>query len=99
MNQVIHKPILTEKAMQKNESKEYQFYVDPRSNKFEIKKAVEDMFEVEVKNVRTARIKGKVKVRFTKQGLMKGRHALRKKAYVQLTSDSDPIELVSGVEE
>jgi len=99
MNQIIHKPILTEKAMRNNEKKEYQFYVDPSANKLEIQKAIEEMFEVQVKNVRTARIKGKAKVRYTRQGLMKGRFALRKKAYVQLTKDSEPIELVSGVED
>ena len=73
-----------------NEDGEYQFYVDPKSNKMQIKKAVEDFF-----NVRTANIKGKKSVRYTKKGLMRGQTPLRKKAYVKLKEGYE-IDLVSG---
>ena len=53
------------------------------------------MFEVEVKSVRTARIKGKNKSRFTRKGLMRGTTPLKKKAYITLHEGFE-IELVSG---
>lgn len=95
MISIVRKPILTEKGMSKNGEREYHFYVDPSANKIQIKKAVEDMFEVEVDAVRTANVKGKRSARFTKKGLMRGQTALRKKAYVKL-KEGHEIELVSG---
>lgn len=95
MLQVIKKPVITEKAMKLSAMGQYVFQVDPNSNKIEIKKAVEEMFEVEVKSVRTLRVKGKVKVRMTRRGMMRGVAPLRKKAYVTL-KEGHQIELVSG---
>ena len=95
MISIIKKPILTEKGMSKNGEREYHFYVDPSANKLQIKKAVELMFEVAVDDVRTANIKGKRSVRMTKKGLMRGKTALRKKAFVKL-KEGHEIELVSG---
>lgn len=95
---LIRKPILTEKAMQGSEDRKYQFYVDPAANKIEIKRAVEQMFDVEVDKVNTANVKGKVKKRFTKRGLMAGKGALRKKAYVTL-KEGHEIDIVSGTGE
>jgi large subunit ribosomal protein L23 len=95
MISIIRKPILTEKGMSKSGEREYQFYVEPTANKLQIKKAVEAMFEVVVDNVRTANIKGKRSARYTKKGLMRGKTALRKKAYVKL-KEGHEIELVSG---
>ncbi|MDC1068057.1 50S ribosomal protein L23 [Candidatus Kapabacteria bacterium] len=95
---LIRKPILTEKAMQGTEERKYQFYVDPKANKIEIKKAVEHMFDVKVDKVNTANVKGKVKKRFTKRGLMVGKAALRKKAYVTLQEGFE-IDIVSGAGE
>ncbi len=57
---VIKAPVLTEKtseAMQ--DANTYTFVVDRRANKFEIKRAVERLFEVKVDKVRTAVRKGK----------------------------------------
>ncbi len=81
--------------MRLTEQNQYVFEVDPRSNKIEIKKEIEEMFEVKVKSVRTARIKGKRKVRMTRNGLMRGHTPLKKKAYVTL-HEGHTIELVSG---
>ena len=75
---------------------QYVFEVYPAANKIEIKKAIEEMFEVNVISVRTASIKGKVKRRFTRTGLMSGRTKLRKKAYVTLKA-GDQIEIVAGI--
>lgn len=57
---VIKSPCLTEKS---NLLQELQgtvvFKVDPRANKHEIKRAVEDLFDVKVSQVRTAKVMGK----------------------------------------
>lgn len=95
MLQIIRKPVITEKAMKKTQDGQYVFQVDPNANKIEIKKALEEMFEVNVVSVRTARIKGKLKVRMTRRGVMRGRTALVKKAYISL-KEGQTIELVSG---
>lgn len=95
---VLKRPIITEKGMSLAESRQYVFEVDTRSTKPQIKAAVEDMFEVVVRNVRTLKVKGKVKRRFTKQGLQVGRTGTYKKAYVTL-AEGHEIELVSGAQE
>jgi len=95
MISIIKKPILTEKGMSKNGEREYHFFVEPSANKIQIKQAVKDMFDVEVEDVRTTNVKGKRSVKHTKKGLMKGKTALRKKAYVKL-KEGHEIDLVSG---
>ena len=92
---VLKRPIITEKGMSLAESRQYVFEVDTKSTKPQIKDAVEEMFEVVVKNVRTLKVKGKVKKRFTKQGLQVGKTSTYKKAYVTL-AEGHEIELVSG---
>lgn len=98
MYEIIRKPIITEKAMSMSDSRQYAFEVDPQANKIEIKRAVEGLYEVKVDNVRTLRVKGKNKSRFTRKGLMKGKTRLRKKAYVTL-KEGFSIEIVSGAQE
>ena len=56
------------------------FKVVLNSSKFEIKKAVESLFEVKVASVRTVLVKGKVR----KRGRIEGRTKSWKKAYVRL---------------
>lgn len=97
MIEIIRKPIITEKAMKLGEQRQYVFEVDAKANKIQIKQAVEKMFEVKVESVRTVRVKGKVRRRFTRRGFMEGRTPLRKKAYVTL-KEGYSIELVSGAE-
>lgn len=93
--QIIKRPVITEKAMSMSESRQYVFEVHPDANKIMIRNAIQDMFEVEIQSIRTARIKGKNKTRFTKSGLMRGTTPLKKKAYVTLKEGYE-IELVSG---
>lgn len=92
---IIKRPLLTEKAMKDNEAGIYAFEVTQNANKIEIKKAIESLFEVEVESVRTLRIKGKLKIRQTRKGLMRGRKPNMKKAYVTLKKGQS-IDLVSG---
>lgn len=95
MLKLIKRPIITEKAMGMTENRQYVFEVDPNANKIEIRKVIESMFEVKVTSIRTVRIKGKMKSRVTKKGLMRGRTPLRKKAYVTL-KEGQTIDLVSA---
>lgn len=95
MNDIIRRPLITEKAMKLSEQGQYVFEVDPKTNKIEIKKAIEEMFEVHVRSIRTARIKGKNKRRFTRRGLMRGKTSLVKKAYITL-QEGETIDIVAG---
>ena len=95
MVDVIKKPLVTEKAMKIGLKNQYAFIVERYANKIEIKKAVEELFEVEVTSVRTLNVKGKIKSRFTRRGVQRGRTAARKKAVVTL-KEGQKIDLVSG---
>lgn len=79
---VLKGPCLTEKAslMQEVDNK-VVFKVHPSANKIEIKKAVEKMFNVKVKNVQTASVHGKQK----RVGRNIGFTSNWKKAYVTLS--------------
>lgn len=95
MIDIIKHPLVTEKAMRLGEQGQYAFIVDPNANKIEIKKAIEKMFDVNIKSIRTMRVKGKKKSQFTKTGIMRGKTALRKKAIVSL-KEGQSIDMVSG---
>jgi large subunit ribosomal protein L23 len=59
---IIIRPILSEKgAMLSETQRKYVFQVEKASNKLEIKKAVEDKFNVKVAKVATLNFKGKLK--------------------------------------
>lgn len=81
---VIKRPLITEKAVDlKEKLNQVVFEVDPRANKIQIKEAVEKLFNVKVKDVRTMGVKGKTK-RF---GTVIGRRNDWKKAIVVLEKD------------
>lgn len=90
-NEVIIRPILTEKSYSGIQSKIYSFVVNKKSNKVEIAQAVEKMFNVEVAKVNTLIVKGHKKSQNTKQGRTVGRTSDYKKAIVTLTEKSKPI--------
>ncbi|MBR2053055.1 MAG: 50S ribosomal protein L23, partial [Clostridia bacterium] len=69
----------------------YTFIVDKNANKVEIRKAVEEIFNVQVEKVNTVTTKGEAKVRNTKSGVVKGKTSDIKKAIVTLKKDSKPI--------
>ncbi|HAO22053.1 MAG: 50S ribosomal protein L23 [Desulfobacteraceae bacterium IS3] len=78
---IIRRPLMTEKTnIQKDEQNQYTFEVDRNSNRIEIRKAVERIFNVRVANVRTIQVKGKVKMR----GRVAGKRRDWKKAMVTL---------------
>lgn len=77
---IIIKPVVTEKTMNLLADNKYTFIVDKKSNKVEIKKAIEEIFNVKVDKVRTMNIRGKTK----RMGKFEGRRPDRKKAVVSL---------------
>ncbi len=82
---IIKKPILTEKMMSETEQfNRYGFVVDNGANKIEIKKAVEDLFGVDVLAVRTMNYPPERKTRYTKNGVVTGKTNAYKKAIVQI---------------
>ena len=94
---VLQKPIITEKATADSELKNtYWFEVDVKSNKIQIKEAVEAAYGVTVDSVRTMNVYPKVKSRFTKTGVISGRKKFTKKAIVKVT-DGDVIDLYSNL--
>jgi len=90
---IIIKPVLTEKSYADIANKKYTFVVASKANKVEIKKAIEEIFGVKVRNVNTVNVRGKEK----RQGLTSGKTSSYKKAYVQLTADSKPIEFFESL--
>ncbi len=96
--QVLLKPIITEKATEGNESGTYVFVVNKKANKIQIKKTIENTYGVTVDGVRTVNVAGKSKSRFTKAGLIQGRAASYKKAYVSLL-EGEMIDIYEGTEE
>jgi large subunit ribosomal protein L23 len=81
--QIILKPVITERsnAMKETENR-FVFEVHPKANKREIKLAVEKLFGVTVKDVRTAVMRGKPKKTMMKGGRFEGKRPDRKKAFV-----------------
>ncbi len=58
--QIIRRPLITEKGMEGvTRLNQYPFEVDPRCNKAEIKRAIEEIFSVHVRKVRTMARHGK----------------------------------------
>ena len=90
---IIHRPVLTEKGYAGIGEKKYVFEVSVHANRIEIKKAVEEIFGVEVASVNTLRQIGKIK----RQGQTQGRRAEKKKAYVTLKEDSKTIAFFEGM--
>ena len=90
-NEIIVRPLLTEKSYSGIQNKTYTFVVNKNANKIQISKAVEEMFKVEVKKVNTVMAKGHKKSQNTKQGRTVGKTSDYKKAIVTLTEKSKPI--------
>ena len=94
---IIIKPIVTEKMTSISEKyNRFGFRVSPDANKSQIKKAVEEMYNVTVVSVNTMNYKGKNKSRYTKSGLIEGKTASYKKALVTL-KEGDTIDFFSNI--
>ncbi|MDE7453169.1 MAG: 50S ribosomal protein L23 [Clostridia bacterium] len=90
---IIIKPLLTEKGYDGIAAKKYTFVVAKSANKTQIKLAVEKLFNVSVESVNTVNCKGKLK----RMGRSSGYTPDYKKAIVQLTADSKAIEYFNSL--
>ena len=94
---IIKKPVITEKMTAISDKlNRYAFIVDVRANKLQIKKAVQDLYGVQVTSVNTMRYDGKLKSRYTKTGVISGRRDAFKKAIVTLAK-GETIDFFSNI--
>jgi large subunit ribosomal protein L23 len=94
----IIKPLVTEKmtAITEKQNNKFGFIVRPDANKIEIKKEVEEKYNVNVVAVNTMNYNGKTKSRYTRAGLIQGRTKAFKKAIVTL-KDGESIDFYSNI--
>ena len=91
---IIIRPVLTEKSYDNMAEKKYTFEVAKNANKTQIRWAVETLFAgTEVEKVNTLYRKGKTK----RMGRYEGTTTTRKYAVVKLTADSKGIEFFEGM--
>ena len=91
---VLKQPIITEKStILKEENNQVVFKVDRSANKIEIKKAVQEAFNVNVEKVNVVNKRTRKKKRL---GREIGKETGYKKAYIKL-SPGDKIEYFEGV--
>ena len=82
---ILQKPLVTEKFTAISEKlNKVSFIVAKTATKTEIKKAVEELYSVNVTNINTMIYAGKSKARFTKRGHFSGRKPSFKKAVITL---------------
>lgn len=81
----------------KKATSKYGFIVRPEANKLEIKKEIEDLYNVTVLDVNTMRYAGKRSARYTKAGLVRGQKNSFKKAIVTL-KEGDTIDFYSNIQ-
>ena len=79
---IIVRPIITERTSALMELGQYTFEVLPKANKIEIRKAVEEVFNVKVVRVNTIQVRSKPK----RMGAFIGRSRSWKKAIVTLAA-------------
>ena len=93
---LILKPIVTEKMSTQTERfNRYAFVVSKSANKIDIKRSIENLYEVKVKSVRTMNYYGKTTSRSTKGGVIQGKKNSFKKAIVELV-DGNNIDFYSN---
>jgi large subunit ribosomal protein L23 len=92
-SQVIIRPVVSEKSFVQAEIGKYTFRVHTNAHKTQIRQAVEQLFDVSVRDVRTVSVKSKPK----RRGVYAGRTRTWKKAIVQL-APGDSIPIFQGLE-
>ena len=94
---IIKKPIISEKATALSENmNRFTFQVDKKANKIEIKNAVENMYGVQVTEVRTMNYGGgKSSTKYTNRGIVEQRNKQWKKAIVTV-ADGETIDLFNN---
>ena len=94
-NQIIRRPLVTEKSTMLRESgaNVIAFEVAPGANKIQVKHAVEELFKVKVEEVRLFNVRGKMK----RTGRWVGKRRDWRKAYVRLKEGEKAPDFVEGV--
>ncbi len=90
---IIIRPIITEKSMAGIAAKRYTFEVAKSATKIDIARAVEELFKVEVAKVNTLHVRGHMR----RQGRYEGYTSSWKKAVVTLKEGSKAIEFFEGM--
>ncbi|RLD64243.1 MAG: 50S ribosomal protein L23 [Bacteroidetes bacterium] len=94
---ILLKPIISEKMTTESEKyNRYGFVVRKMTNKTQIKRAIEQMYNVHVSSINTMIYGGKTKSRFTKAGAITGKTSSYKKAIVTLV-EGDKIDFYSNI--
>jgi len=95
---IIIKPIVTEKQTQITDKypNRVGFRVSPDANKYQIKTAIEELYEVTIVKINTMNYDGKRKSRYTKSGTVTGREPAFKKAIVTL-KEGEQIDLFKNI--
>lgn len=94
---ILIKPLITEKAeMLSEDNGKYSFIVAKKANKIEIKKAVEEAYQVTVESVNTMIMPAKAKSRSTRSGILQGRKPAFKKAIITL-SEGEEIDFFGDI--
>jgi large subunit ribosomal protein L23 len=97
MHQVLIRPLITEKMSDlAAEKSKYGFLVNPKANKIQIAKAIEEKFDVHVVSVKTINHRGKTKTQFRRSGRFTGKTSSTKKAIVTL-KEGESIQLFEEV--
>ena len=92
-SQIIIRPVVSEKTYVLATADKYTFRVHPDAHKTQIRQAIEQLFDVQVVEVRTMSVKSKPK----RRGLTSGRTRQWKKAIVQVR-EGDTIPVFQGLE-
>ncbi len=92
-SQVIIRPVVSEKTFVLAETGKYTFRVHERAHKTQIRQAIEQLFDVNVVEIRTASVKSKPK----RRGHTSGRSRQWKKAIVQVRA-GQTIPIFRGLE-
>ncbi len=91
--EIILKPVITEKSMLGAEAKKYTFKVAKDATKIDIARAIEEIYSVEVIKVNTINVRGKSR----RYGRFEGTTPSWKKATVTLSAKSKKIEFFEGM--
>lgn len=97
MSHIILKPILTEKMTAAGEKfNRYGFIVNRKSDKAQIRAAIEGYYGVKVESINTMIYSGRAVIRHSKGGILKGHTDAFKKAVVTL-KEGDQIDLFANL--
>jgi large subunit ribosomal protein L23 len=94
-NQIIRRPLVTEKSTMMREAGDniLAFEVDTKANKIQVKSAIEELFKVKVQEVRLFNVRGKMK----RMGRYQGKRRDWRKAYVRLVAGEKAPDFIEGV--